>query len=159
MTAAKVLPLSRLLERLKSDRRGGKKIVFTNGCFDLLHLGHVRYLRQARSLGDRLVVGVNRDASVRGNKGSGRPVCSERERSEVLAALESVDYVTLFSEKTPERLIRAVRPDVLVKGGDWKKKDIVGWQFVESYGGKVRPLKFVDGFSTTRLIEKVKKAY
>ncbi len=132
--------------------------MFTNGCFDLLHVGHVRYLQQAKSLGDILVVGLNRDASVRGLKGTGRPFTREKERAEVLGALEAVDYILLFADKTPERLIRAIRPDTLVKGGDWKKKDIVGSDFVKSYGGKVQSLGFVRGFSTTRLIQKIKSA-
>jgi len=141
---------------LSRERKKRKKIVFTNGCFDLLHVGHVRYLRQAKSLGDILVVGLNRDASVHGLKGTGRPITREKERAEVLGALEAVDYILFFGEKTPERLVRAVRPDMLVKGGDWKKNQIVGSDFVESYGGKVRSLRFVKGFSTTRLIQKIK---
>lgn len=138
-------------------RKSGKRIVFTNGCFDLLHVGHVRYLARARALGDLLVVGVNRDASVRRLKGPRRPIVPERERAEVLAALQSVDYVILFSEDTPLDLIRAVRPAFLVKGGDWQKRDIVGWDFVESYGGRVKPLPFVPGRSTTGLLAKIKK--
>ncbi len=141
---------------VRRARAKGRKVVFTNGCFDILHVGHVRYLRKARSLGDRLVVGLNRDASVRRLKGPGRPVNRERNRAEVLAALACVDDVVFFGEATPERLIRAVRPDWLVKGGDWKKKDIVGSVFVESYGGKVRSLPFVDGFSTTATVRKLR---
>ena len=144
--------ITRIVSRLK---REGKKIVFTNGCFDILHVGHVRLLKEARSLGECLIVGLNKDTSVKGLKGSGRPVSNEKERAEVLSALEGVNYVVLFSESTPEKLIHTVRPDFLVKGGDWKKKDIVGAAFVESYGGKVIPLKFVDGYSTTKLIGKI----
>lgn len=152
-----VLSLQALVGRVKALKRAGKRIVFTNGCFDLLHLGHARYLRQARGLGDALVVGVNRDGSVNGLKGRGRPVVRDRDRAELLAALCDVDYVVLFSEPTPLKIIRAIRPDVLVKGGDWKKKDIVGAPDVESWGGSVRSLKFVKGFSTTALIKKIKK--
>lgn len=137
--------------------RKGRKIVFTNGCFDILHVGHVRYLREAREQGDLLVVGLNTDASVRRLKGPGRPVNSEAARAEVLAALAAVDYVTLFGQETPEELIRTVRPDVLVKGGDYTIETIVGAPFVMSYGGKVKTLQFVDGFSTTATIDKMKR--
>ena len=152
----KLKSLKTIASALSKDRKKGKKVVFTNGCFDLLHVGHVRYLRQAKSLGDILVVGLNRDASVHDVKGAGRPITREKERAEVLGALEAVDYILFFAEKTPERLIRAIRPDMLVKGGDWKKNEIVGSDFVESYGGKVRSLRFVKGFSTTRLIQQIK---
>ncbi len=146
------------ISRIASSlRRSRKKIVFTNGCFDLLHVGHVRYLNEARSLGDILILGLNRDASVKFLKGSGRPVTNEQERAEVICALDAVDYAVFFKESTPDKLIHAIRPDFLVKGGDWKKKDIVGGNFVESYGGKVRSLRFVKGYSTTKLIEKIKK--
>lgn len=155
--SSKIKTLSSLKRLLSKERREGKKIVFTNGCFDVLHVGHTRYLAQARSLGDVLVVGVNADSSVRKLKGPERPLNRERERMEVLGALAAVDYVVLFSEPTPLRLICAVRPDVLVKGGDWKKKDIVGSEFVESYQGVVRSLPFSKGFSTTGLVEKIKK--
>ena len=155
--AAKLAPLTRLLSSLKKEKKKGKKVVFTNGCFDVLHLGHVRYLRKAKSLGDILVVGLNTDASVRKLKGPERPLNREKDRAEVLGALECVDHIVLFKESTPDRLIRAVRPGVLVKGGDWKKEEIVGSAFVESYGGKVRSLPFVDGFSTTGLIKRLQK--
>ncbi len=145
--------ISKIASRLKRSR---KKVVFTNGCFDILHVGHVRVLNEAKSLGHILVVGLNRDVSVQGLKGSGRPVTNEKERAEVLCALAAVDYAVFFKESTPEKLIRAVRPDFLVKGGDWKKKDIVGAAFVESYGGQVIPLRFIKGYSTTKLIEKIK---
>ena len=152
----KLCSLRRLSQRLSMLRRGKKKLVFTNGCFDILHKGHVTYLSQARALGDALVVGLNADASVRRLKGPERPVNEERDRAEVLGALACVDLVVIFREDTPDRLIHAVRPDVLVKGGDWKKKDIVGGPFVESYGGKVRVIPFVKGFSTTGLLEKIR---
>ena len=146
-----------LKSSLARDKKSGKKIVFTNGCFDILHVGHVRYLAQARNLGDVLVLGVNTDASVRKLKGPERPLNRQKDRAEVLEALEAVDYLVLFSEPTPIHLIRLVKPDFLVKGGDWRKKDIVGSDFVESYGGKVRSLPFIKGFSTTSTLEKIKK--
>ena len=135
-------------------RSAGKKIVFTNGCFDLLHVGHVRYLQEARQLGDLLVVGVNSDASVKRLKGPTRPVQIENDRAEILAALAAVDFTVIFTEDTPENLIHKVKPDILVKGGDWQIEQIVGAPFVQSYGGKVMSLQFVDGKSTTKLIEK-----
>ena len=134
-----------------------KKIVFTNGCFDILHKGHVTYLQKARKLGDLLIVGINSDASVRRLKGADRPVNNEKDRAFVLGALDCVDKVVMFSEDTPEKLIRKIRPDVLVKGGDWKKENVVGGPFVESYGGKVRLIPFVKGFSTTGLLAKIQK--
>jgi rfaE bifunctional protein nucleotidyltransferase chain/domain len=153
---SKIRSLSSIVAAIRNDRRCGCKIVFTNGCFDILHAGHVRYLGKARSSGDRLIIGVNRDASIRGLKGSGRPVNHEKDRAEVLAALECVDYVVFFGEPTPEKLIHAIRPDILVKGGDWKKKDIIGAPFVESYGGKVRSIPLLKGRSTTSVIDKVR---
>ena len=134
-----------------------KKIVFTNGCFDLLHKGHVTYLQKARKLGDMLIVGINSDASVKRLKGADRPVNNEKDRAFVLGALDCVDKVVMFSEDTPEKLIRKIRPDVLVKGGDWKKENVVGGPFVESYGGKVRLIQFVKGFSTSGLLAKIQK--
>jgi rfaE bifunctional protein nucleotidyltransferase chain/domain len=134
-----------------------KKVVFTNGCFDILHMGHVTYLEKARKLGDWLVVGVNSDASVRRLKGPSRPVNSQKDRARVLSSLRCVDRVVVFHEDTPEKLIRKIRPDVLVKGGDWKKQNVVGAGFVESYGGKVRLIKFVKGFSTTGLLSKIQR--
>lgn len=135
-----------------------KKIVFTNGCFDLLHVGHVRYLQEARRQGDLLVVGVNSDASVSHLKGPNRPVQNENDRAEILAALGCVDFTVIFTEDTPANLIRQVRPSVLVKGGDWKPENIVGADFVMSYGGQVKSLQFVDGKSTTKIIEKAQKS-
>jgi D-beta-D-heptose 7-phosphate kinase/D-beta-D-heptose 1-phosphate adenosyltransferase len=133
-----------------------RKIVFTNGCFDVLHYGHVRYLLEARKLGDLLVVGLNNDDSVRRLKGSTRPVNGENERALVLAALSCVDYVSLFEEDTPEELIKIVRPDVLVKGGDYTIDNIVGADFVQRNGGVVTTIPFVEGFSSTRIIEQLK---
>ena len=133
-----------------------RKIVFTNGCFDVLHYGHVHYLLEARKLGDLLVVGLNNDDSVRRLKGSTRPVNGENERAFVLAALSCVDYVSLFEEDTPEELIKIVRPDVLVKGGDYTIDNIVGADFVQRNGGVVTTIPFVEGFSSTRIIEQLK---
>jgi D-beta-D-heptose 7-phosphate kinase/D-beta-D-heptose 1-phosphate adenosyltransferase len=135
----------------------GKKIVFTNGCFDLLHVGHVRYLQQARALGDLLVVGLNSDDSVRRLKGPTRPVQNEKDRAEIMAGLGCVAFSTIFTEDTPENLIKLVKPGVLVKGGDWKIEQIVGADFVQSYGGQVMSLQFVDGKSTTKIIEKARE--
>jgi len=146
--------LSKILARL---RRKGRKIVFTNGCFDILHVGHVDYLSKAKALGDILVIGLNSDSSVRKIKGRGRPVNNERDRAIVLSALCPVDYISIFNEATPERLIQELKPDVLAKGGDWKIKDIVGGQFVLAYGGKVKRIPFVKGYSTTAVIKKIER--
>ena len=132
-----------------------RKIVFTNGCFDVLHYGHVRYLLDAKSLGDLLVVGLNSDGSVRRLKGESRPINGEKERAFVLAALEFVDYIVVFEEDTPEKLIETVKPDVLVKGGDYQIENIVGADFVMQNGGTVTTIPFVEGFSSTRIIEQL----
>ncbi|MEZ0391277.1 MAG: D-glycero-beta-D-manno-heptose 1-phosphate adenylyltransferase [Pseudobdellovibrionaceae bacterium] len=152
----KVVPFQKISEELSPLRSKSQKIVFTNGCFDLLHVGHVRYLQEAKAQGQILVVGVNSDASVKKLKGPTRPIQNENDRAEILAALNAVDYVTVFDEETPAKLIEAVRPQVLVKGGDWKPDQIVGGSFVLSYGGEVKSLQFVEGRSTTKLIEKSK---
>ncbi|MDD5173372.1 MAG: D-glycero-beta-D-manno-heptose 1-phosphate adenylyltransferase [Candidatus Omnitrophota bacterium] len=141
----------KLFARLRSKR---KKIVFTNGCFDILHVGHVDYLSRAKDMGDILVVGLNSDSSVKKIKGAGRPINKESDRVKVLSALSFVDYIISFNETTPENLIKKVRPDILVKGGDWKIEDIVGGAFVRSRGGKVKSIPFVKGYSTTSIIEK-----
>lgn len=133
----------------------GKKVVFTNGCFDILHRGHVTYLNEARKLGDALIVGLNSDASVKRLKGDSRPINSERDRKFVLQNLRSVDGVEIFEEDTPLELIKAVKPLVLVKGGDWKIDQIVGGREVVDWGGEVMSLNFVDGYSTTSVIEKI----
>lgn len=143
-------------ENLRTEK-ADKEIVFTNGCFDILHVGHVRYLKQASELGDVLVVGLNSDASVKRLKGSDRPVNSEKDRAELLSALGFVDYVVVFDEDTPYNLIKAIQPDVLVKGGDYKPEDVVGKGIVESRGGKVLILPFVEGKSTTGIINKINK--
>jgi D-beta-D-heptose 7-phosphate kinase/D-beta-D-heptose 1-phosphate adenosyltransferase len=137
-------------------KRQGRKIVFTNGCFDVLHFGHVHYLLQAKELGDILVIGLNSDDSVRRLKGPTRPVNGEKERAFVLAALACVDYVVVFDEDTPKELIETVRPDVLVKGGDYTLDNIVGADFVTQNGGTVTTIPFVEGFSSTRIIEQLK---
>lgn len=132
-----------------------KRIVFTNGCFDILHAGHVLYLQSAKSLGDVLVLGLNSDASVARLKGKTRPIVSETERSIVLGGLESVDYICIFKEDTPLELIQKLKPDVLVKGGDWQIDQIVGADFVMSYGGEVSSLEFVPGISSSNIIERI----
>lgn len=131
------------------------KVVFTNGCFDILHVGHVRYLKQAKALGGKLVVGLNSDESVKRLKGEKRPLVSELERKEVLEALDCVDEVLIFSEDTPLELIKRLKPDILVKGGDYELKDIVGAKEVLSWGGEVKPLSFYEGFSSSNIIEKI----
>ncbi len=151
-----VLNLSNCVKEL-SARRQNKKVVFTNGCFDLLHVGHVRYLQDARKLGDFLVVGLNSDASVKKLKGEERPVQTEDDRAEIMAALGCVDFVVIFGEETPLNLIETIKPDILVKGGDWPVEKIVGSQFVLSNGGQVKSLPFHQGRSTSSIIEKVLK--
>ena len=138
--------------KIKNDK---KSIVFTNGCFDILHRGHASYLNQAKSLGDNLIVGVNSDRSVRALKGESRPVNNESDRAFLIDNLKSVDYVIIFDEDTPYDLIREIQPDFLVKGGDWKKEDIVGWDIVKESGGKVLSLKFIENYSTTNTIKKL----
>lgn len=154
---SKILSLEELKQRLEFWRRLGHKIVFTNGCFDILHEGHIRLLSECRAAADIVIVGLNSDSSVKKLKGKERPINKEHSRAVLLAAIEFVDAVVTFSEQTPEKLIKAIRPDVLIKGGDWKKEEIVGSEFVESYGGKVQTIKFLKGFSTTGIIEKAKK--
>jgi rfaE bifunctional protein nucleotidyltransferase chain/domain len=139
-------------------RRAGKRVVFTNGVFDIVHPGHVRYLRDARALGDALIVAVNSDRSVRANKGPGRPITLEQERAEVLAALAFVDAVVVFDEDTPHEIVGRIQPDVLVKGADWGPDDIVGRDIVEARGGRVVRIELAPGFSTTKLIEKIRDA-
>jgi rfaE bifunctional protein nucleotidyltransferase chain/domain len=137
-------------------RREGKKVVFTNGCFDLLHRGHVHVLREAKACGDLLITGINSDNSVKQIKGPARPVLPESDRSELLAALEMVDYVVLFDEPDPYQVIAAIRPDVLVKGGDWSGAKIIGADLVEEAGGRVVMIPYIKGFSTTEIIERIK---
>ncbi|MFN3467362.1 MAG: D-glycero-beta-D-manno-heptose 1-phosphate adenylyltransferase, partial [Candidatus Brocadiales bacterium] len=142
-------------EICERERSKGKTIVFTNGCFDILHFGHVEYLKFARNQGEVLVVGLNTDRSVQENKGDGRPILPERDRARLLAALEDVDYVVLFDEATPDNLIRQVKPDILVKGEDWREKGVVGSEFVESCGGKVVLAPMIKGVSTTEIINRI----
>jgi len=146
------------LRRVREDLRArGRRLVFTNGCFDILHVGHVRYLRQARALGGALLVAVNSDRSVRALKGAGRPLMSEGERAELLAALASVDFVTVFDDESPRALIAYLLPDVLAKGGDYALEEIHGREEVEAAGGRVVSLPFIEGASTTSIIERIKE--
>ncbi|MCB9024972.1 MAG: D-glycero-beta-D-manno-heptose 1-phosphate adenylyltransferase [Bdellovibrionaceae bacterium] len=147
------LSQAELLSTISTVRKN-KKVVFTNGCFDILHVGHVRYLQQARQLGDILVVALNSDDSVKRLKGPQRPIQNEKDREEILSSLSCVDYVTIFSEETPLRLITQLQPDVLVKGGDWPVNTIVGFEVVQANGGEVYSLPFVEGRSTTQIIKK-----
>ena len=158
-TLDKVLSRKQLVRELDRLRKLGKKIVFTNGCFDLFHLGHIKYLEFARNQGDLLVVGLNSDASVRENKGPDRPICTEQERASLLAALSSVDFITIFEETSVHPLIEAVRPDVLVKGGDYDVKGVVGHELVLGYGGKVVLAPELDGLSTSNLVERIIEKY
>ncbi|HQR34126.1 MAG TPA: D-glycero-beta-D-manno-heptose 1-phosphate adenylyltransferase [Blastocatellia bacterium] len=155
----KILSLNQLRIERELLRQAGKNVVFTNGCFDLLHPGHVRYLQQARALGDALIVALNSDRSVRELKGDKRPILTEAERSEVMAALACVDFVTVFDEPTPREIISALLPDILVKGGDWGIDSIIGREEVEAAGGKVMSLAFVDGCSTSDVIDRIAQRY
>ena len=154
--SAGILSLHQAIVRFGRGKRNGRRIVFTNGCFDLLHPGHILTLERARSLGDALIVGVNSDRSVREMKGAGRPLVPEQERAEVLSALECVDAVVIFDESTPQRVVAALLPDVLVKGGDWPGNQIVGREEVEAAGGKVVLVEVVPGYSTTEILKKIK---
>ena len=155
--AEKILSRSELAEQVESDRQLKKKIVFTNGCFDLLHAGHIRYLQEARKLGDRLIVAANTDSTIRELKGPKRPVLPEAERAFLLAALVCVDYVTLFPESTPHALLEFLKPDLLVKGGDYGVDGIIGREVVWAYGGEVKALSVVQGLSTSEIIERCKE--
>ena len=152
-----ILTLEQAIVRFARDKRNGKRVVFTNGCFDLLHPGHIRLLEQARALGDLLIVGLNSDASVLQLKGPGRPVIPERERAEILAALEAVDAVVIFDDLTPREVIAGLLPDVLVKGGDWPGDQIVGRAEVEAAGGRVVSIPVVQGYSTTEVLRKIRE--
>ena len=138
-------------------KRKNKTIVFTNGCFDILHRGHIEYLNKAKSFGDILVVGLNSDTSVRRIKGRKRPINKQSDRAKVLSILESINFISIFNEDTPFDLIKYVKPDILIKGADWKKEDIVGKDIVESYGGEVRTIKYLKGYSTTEILKKIKE--
>jgi len=153
-----ILTIEEAILRFGREKRNGRRIVFTNGCFDLLHPGHIQSLEQARALGDALIVGINGDASVRELKGPGRPILPELERAEILAALECVDAVVLFHEFTPRETIAALLPDVLVKGGDWAGDRIIGREEVETGGGRVVSVPVVPGYSTTAILAKMRAA-
>lgn len=155
----KILGRKLLKERLDDLRKEGKKIAFTNGCFDILHVGHVRYLREAKKTADVLVLALNSDSSVRSIKGEKRPLVSEEERAEILAALEFIDFVTIFEELTPLELITYLKPDVLIKGGDWAEDKVVGRDDVKKWGGRVILIPEVKGKSTTNVVEKIKEVY
>lgn len=155
MSITKIVPLKKAIERVSEWKRQGRRVVFTNGCFDLLHPGHTRYLAEARKLGDRLLVAINSDRSVRELKGSGRPIFPEDERAEILAALTSVDLVTVFDGPTPRDVIAHMLPNVLVKGAGWGPDEIVGREEVEAAGGEVISLPAVEGFSTTLLLQEI----
>ncbi|MDD5284755.1 MAG: bifunctional D-glycero-beta-D-manno-heptose-7-phosphate kinase/D-glycero-beta-D-manno-heptose 1-phosphate adenylyltransferase HldE [Desulfuromonadaceae bacterium] len=156
---SKIKTLDVLTSVIRAEKSRGRRVVFTNGCFDLLHAGHVKYLQKARSLGDILVLGLNSDASVRRLKGEKRPLIAEEERAHILAALDCIDYVIIFDEDTPLELIMALKPDILAKGGDYTIEGVVGKDFVEAYGGRVELVSFVDGKSTSNIIERVLELY
>jgi rfaE bifunctional protein nucleotidyltransferase chain/domain len=154
--SGQILSMDALCRERERLQQAGKKLVFTNGCFDILHVGHVRYLNAARKLGDALVVAINSDKSVRELKGPSRPVVGETERAEMLAGLRSVDYVTIFDDVSPRTLVASLLPDILVKGGDYELDEIHGREEVEAAGGRVIALPFVEGASTTGIIEKIR---
>jgi rfaE bifunctional protein nucleotidyltransferase chain/domain len=156
VVSGKVKSLDELKSITVQARRNGKTVVFTNGCFDLLHRGHVHVLREAKALGDILVVAINSDGSVKAIKGPNRPVLPESDRAELVAAMEMVDYVALFDEPDPYKMIAAIRPNVLVKGGDWGPEEIVGADIVKQDGGKVAVIPYLKGFSTTEIIERIR---
>ena len=154
-----LLTQEEMKEKIEELKKNGKKTVFTNGVFDILHIGHLTYLEEARNLGDVLIVGVNSDASVKVNKGDKRPINSQKNRAEMLSGLKFVDYTVIFDEKTPEKLLDLLKPDIHVKGGDYKKEDLPETKIVEKNGGEVKILSFVDSFSTTDIINKIIDVY
>ena len=155
----KILELKDLVKLVQGLRKSGKKIVFTNGCFDILHVGHVRYLTAAKSHGDVLAVGLNSDESVRSIKPENRPIVNQSQRAEVLAGLECIDYITVFDEPDPLKVIKELKPDVLVKGADWTEEEIIGADIVKANGGKVVRVPIVPEISTSRIIERIAKYY
>ena len=157
MSGKKIKKIKELKKIVATLRRQGKKIVFTNGCFDILHWGHAMYLEKAKAKGDRLIVALNSDSSVKRLKGSSRPIVKVNDRAKLIAALESVDYVTVFGEDTPLKTIKALKPDIMVKGSDWKKNNIVGSCILSGYGGRVSTIKIAKGRSTTNLINQIVK--
>ena len=155
----KILERNVLKNKLEELRQEGKKIAFTNGCFDILHVGHIRYLREAKKTADVLVLALNSDSSVRAIKGEKRPLMSEEERAEILAALEFIDFVTIFQELTPLELINYLKPDILIKGGDWPEEKVIGRDEIKKWGGRVAIIPEVEGKSTTNIVKKIKKLY
>ncbi|KQC07949.1 MAG: glycerol-3-phosphate cytidylyltransferase [Smithella sp. SDB] len=155
----KILKKDALRKKLEELRKKGKKIAFTNGCFDILHVGHVRYLREAAKTADALVLALNSDSSVHSIKGEKRPLVNEKERAEILTALEFVDFVIIFEELTPLKLIKYLKPDILIKGGDWPEEKVVGREEVKKWGGRVEIIPEVKGKSTTNIVEKIKQTY
>ena len=159
MSGTKITSLSNLVLKIRRLKKVGKRIVFTNGCFDILHYGHIKYLQDAKSKGDYLVVAVNSDSSIKKIKAKNRPVIGQCDRLKTVAALASVDFVVLFNEDNPLKVIKALAPDILIKGADWSKKSIIGADFVAGYGGKVLTVNLVKGRSTSALIEKIVKNF
>lgn len=151
-----IVSRKKLKEIIKKLKKEGKKIVFTNGCFDLIHKGHIYLLKEAKKLGDVLIVGLNSDSSIKKIKGKGRPILKEKERSFIIDNIKGVDYVVIFNEKTPFKLIKEIKPDILVKGGDYKEEEIVGGEFVKKRKGKVIIIPYLNGFSTSKIIERIK---
>ena len=142
---------------LKTLKKKNKRIVFTNGCFDLIHPGHIKLLKEAHKFGDILILGLNSDSSIKKIKGASRPILNQKARIEIFSSIEFIDYIVIFNEATPFRLIKKIRPDVLVKGADWQKANIIGRKFVENYAGKVKTVKLKKGYSTSAIIERIKK--
>lgn len=155
----KILDIKTLKSRLENLKKTGKKVVFTNGCFDIIHAGHADYLEKARELGDCLVIGLNSDNSIQRIKGEKRPIVKEEYRLKLMSSLGCVDFVTVFDEETPEELIRAIKPDILVKGDDWAGKDVAGAKFVKENGGRVEFIKLLPNISTTQIIERILDLY
>ncbi len=154
-----ILNRKKLIRIIKKIKKSGKKIVFTNGCFDIIHTGHINLLNAAKKFGDVLILGLNSDSSVRRLKGKNRPIVPQHERAEIMSALSAVDIVTIFYEDDPYNIIKDIKPDVLVKGGDWPLDKIIGADIVKSYGGKVKNIKYIKGQSTTNIIKKILKNY
>jgi D-beta-D-heptose 7-phosphate kinase/D-beta-D-heptose 1-phosphate adenosyltransferase len=155
----KILERNALKDKLEKLRKKGKTVAFTNGCFDILHVGHVRYLREAKKTADVLILALNSDSSVRSIKGNERPLIPEKERAEIISALEFIDFVTIFSELTPLELINYLKPDILIKGGDWPEEKVVGREEIKKWGGRVVIIPEVEGKSTTNIVEKIKDLY
>ncbi len=159
MTSEKITSLPEACQRVQTWQASGEQVVFTNGCFDIVHLGHIDYLEKARAKGQKLVVGLNTDASVRTLKGEKRPIIPENARARMMASFEFVDLVVLFGEQTPYALIEALQPDILVKGSDYQVAQIIGADIIAAKGGKVETIDLVEGYSTTNIIQKIKEAY